>query len=69
MLRIGLQRRSAAEIWGQIVRILLGAVGSAVDIVPSGNTGGTNINMFKRLPIAPELQASIGNSKESGSDE
>ncbi|MGX9218391.1 DUF3703 domain-containing protein [Massilia varians] len=53
MLRIGLKRRSASEVLGQTIRILLGALGSAVGIVPVGNTGDTNISMFKRLPIDP----------------
>lgn len=55
MLRIGLARRSSAEVWGQAVRIVLGALGSAVNIVPVGNTGGTDINMFKRLPISLDI--------------
>jgi len=41
---------------GQTVRILLGILGSAVGVVPVGNTGGTDISMFKRMPIEPELQ-------------
>jgi hypothetical protein len=41
---------------GQTVRILLGILGSAVGVVPVGNTGGTDIGMFKRMPIEPELQ-------------
>jgi hypothetical protein len=31
-------------------------LGSAVGKVPVGNTGGSNVSMFKRMPIAPELQ-------------
>jgi hypothetical protein len=56
MLRIGLSRRSVAEVSGQAARIVLGALGSAINVVPTGNTGGTNISMFKRLPIDPELE-------------
>lgn len=56
MLKIGLQRRSASEVVGQAVRIVLGALGSVVGVVPVGNTGGTNISMFKRLPIDPTLK-------------
>lgn len=55
MLKIGLRRRSRMEVLGQAVRIVLGALGSAVGVVPIGNTGGTNISMFKRLPINPKL--------------
>ncbi len=55
MLRIGLRRRSIIEVWGQAVRIVLGIIGSAIGVVPTGNTGGTDISMFKRLPIDPVL--------------
>jgi hypothetical protein len=59
MLRLGCERASGAgvlvEAWGQFWRIVLGAVGSALGIVPSGNTGATNVGMFKKLPIDPEL--------------
>ncbi len=55
MLRIGMKRRSAREVIGQLIRIGLGALGSAVGIVPVGNTGGTNIGMFRRLPVDARL--------------
>ena len=55
MLKIGLRRRSASEVVGQALRIVLGALGSAVGVVPIGNTGGTDISMFKRLPIASDI--------------
>jgi hypothetical protein len=56
MFRVGCKRRSLAQAWGQLLRIVLGALGSAVGIVPAGDTGGTNISMFKRLPIAPAIR-------------
>lgn len=56
MLVVEWRRHRFAAIPGQIVRIVLGALGSAVGIVPAGNTGGTNISMFKRMPIDAELQ-------------
>ncbi|MFL5431606.1 MAG: DUF3703 domain-containing protein [Myxococcales bacterium] len=55
MLRIAVHRRSPAAMVGQAVRIVLGAVGSLLGSVPTGNTGGTNISMFKQLPIDPQL--------------
>lgn len=56
MLKIGYQRNSAREMSGQLLRIMLGAIGSCIGIVPTGNTGGTNVGIFKRMPIAAELQ-------------
>jgi hypothetical protein len=55
MFVIASRRRDLPASWGQAVRIVLGAVGSAVGRVPVGNTGGTDISMFKRLTIDPEL--------------
>lgn len=55
MLKIGLRRRSMPEVFGQTIRIVLGAFGSAVGVVPVGNTGGTDISMFKRLPVQSDL--------------
>lgn len=57
MFRIAFKRHAPGEVVGQVVRIILGALGSAFGIVPVGNTGGTNISMFARLPIDPELAA------------
>ena len=56
MFRVELRRRRLAAVLGQLIRIVLGALGSAVGAVPIGNTGGTNISMFKRMPIDTELQ-------------
>ena len=59
MLRMEIRRRHFRGVLGQIVRIVLGALGSAVGVVPVGNTGGTDISMFERLPVEPELQKLI----------
>lgn len=66
MFTVEIRRRRVAAAFGQAVRIVLGVIGSAVGVVPIGNTGGTDISMFKRLPIAPELQKIIDGSS-SGS--
>ncbi|NNG21426.1 DUF3703 domain-containing protein [Telluria aromaticivorans] len=52
----GRRRRSIPEVVGQIIRIALKALGSVIGIVPVGNTGGTNIVMFKRLPVDPAIR-------------
>jgi Protein of unknown function (DUF3703) len=56
MLKVEFRRRQPIAAFGQVVRIVLGILGSAVGVVPVGNTGGSNVNMFKRMPIAPDLQ-------------
>ena len=56
MLKAEVKRRRLLAALGQTVRLVLGVLGSAVGIVPAGNSGGTDISMFKRMPIEPELQ-------------
>ena len=69
MFTLEMRRRRVAAVFGQSIRLVLGIVGSVIGVVPIGNTGGTDISMFKRLPIAPDLQEIIGhsstNSRES----
>ncbi|WP_176442452.1 DUF3703 domain-containing protein [Noviherbaspirillum humi] len=59
MLKIALRRRAMSDAFGQALRIILGALGSAAGVVPTGNTGGSDIGMFVRLPVDPELAALI----------
>lgn len=59
MLRVEVKRGRPVAALGQAVRIVLGGLGSAVGVVPTGNTGGSDISMFKRMPIDPELQKVI----------
>jgi Protein of unknown function (DUF3703) len=55
----GWQHRSAKECAGQLLRIVGAATKTAFGLVPSGNTGGSNISPFKRLPIPSYLAATI----------
>lgn len=59
MLKVEFRRKRPCAALGQALRIVLGVLGSAIGVVPVGNTGGSDISMFKRLPIAPELQSII----------
>lgn len=59
MLLWGLRQGNLREVVGQIVRTLGAALGTAVGMVPEGNTGGSNVSPFRRMPIDPELQGLI----------
>jgi hypothetical protein len=65
MLKVELQRNRFSAALGQVVRIVLGILGSAVGVIPVGNTGGSDVSMFKRMPITPELQKIIDGSPET----
>lgn len=59
MLLVEWRRHRFGAVVGQSIRMLLGAIGSTVGKVPTGNTGDSDISMFVSLPIDPELQQII----------
>lgn len=63
MFKVGLMKRSPSEIFGQIIRIFFGALGSFIGVVPIGNTGGANVNMFSPMPIPKDLELIINANK------
>lgn len=56
MLVIGWQRRDLREVFGQAMRSVAALTKSAI-WVPTGNTGGANVNPFKPMPVPPDLRA------------
>ncbi|MBR9793657.1 MAG: DUF3703 domain-containing protein [Gammaproteobacteria bacterium] len=60
-----IRQRDAKECIGQIVRIIGAATKTAIGLVPAGNTGGSNISPFKKLPVSPKHQAAIIKAKNS----
>ncbi len=64
MLLWGVRQRSFRELWGQLFRIIGAATKTAVGLVPSGNTGGSNISPFATLPLKPEHAAAIISAKQ-----
>jgi hypothetical protein len=57
MLQHGLRNKDWRAVFGQVIRIIGAATKTAIGLVPKGNTGGTNISPFKRLPVSAENQA------------
>ncbi len=55
MLKIGLLKRDIKEVLGQLFRIPTGFLGSLVGILPTGNTGGSNVSPFKEMKISDEI--------------
>ena len=50
MLVWGVAQRDIREVFGQALRIIGAATKTAFGMVPTGNTGGSNISPFKPLP-------------------
>tara|TARA_Y100001001_G_C7820671_1_gene243326 strand:- start:136 stop:477 length:342 start_codon:yes stop_codon:yes gene_type:complete len=56
MLVIAIKTGDIKELVGQLIRLPLGIIGSSVGLVPTGNTGGANVPMFKRMDIPDDLK-------------
>jgi hypothetical protein len=63
----GWQRRDLRECLGQVLRIFGAGTKTALGWVPPGNTGGSNVSPFRRLPLDPELAAEIARARRLGS--
>lgn len=59
MLRSALRRGLPGEAWGQAWRLVAAAIFTPVGLVPSGNTGGSNVSGLQRMPIPQDLQAAL----------
>jgi hypothetical protein len=55
MLKIGFKKRNFKEVLGQVTRIIASILFSKI-WVPLGNTGGTNVNPLKPMPIPDDLK-------------
>lgn len=56
MLKIAIKQGNFKEIFGQLLRIPLGLIGSAIGVVPTGNTGGANVSAFSKMEIPPDIK-------------
>jgi hypothetical protein len=63
MLRYAVQRRDLRAFAGQSLRLAGAATKTFLGLVPVGNTGGTDVSAFERMPIDPELAAIIENAR------
>jgi hypothetical protein len=59
MLAWAWRQRNARELFGQLFRLLGAATKTFVGLVPTGNTGGSNVSPVRPMPIDPELAAII----------
>lgn len=57
MLALALRTRDVRELLGQLVRLSVAALGSALGRYPVGNTGRARVPINEPMPIAPELAA------------
>ncbi len=65
MLCWAIKQRDINEISGQIIRIIGAALLTAIEGVPIGNTGGSNVRLLKVMPISAEHAEIIIKTKSS----
>jgi hypothetical protein len=60
-----LSRFTLLKVAGQIFRIFRAVTKTIFGQIPSGNTGGSNVSPFKKIPVSPELQAIISTARST----
>lgn len=65
MLVWALRQRRGREFFGQLFRLTGAATKTFIGLVPTGNTGGTNVSPFQPMPIDPELAELIARAKRT----
>jgi Protein of unknown function (DUF3703) len=63
MLGYALRHGLVREILGQIPRLLLAAPLSLVGLIPTGNTGGSNVSGLRPMPVPADLQQIIDGAR------
>ncbi len=58
------RQRKAGEAGGQLWRLLGASLKTGLGWVPMGNTGGTNVSGFRRMPIPPDLQRILDTARQ-----
>lgn len=51
MLQWAVRNRDIRECLGQLLRIVGAATKTAIGLVPTGNTGGSNVSPFRPMPL------------------
>jgi peptidoglycan/LPS O-acetylase OafA/YrhL len=59
MLFWSVRHRRAAELGGQLLRIIGAAILTALGYVPVGNTGGVNVSPWRQMTVPADLAALI----------
>lgn len=59
MLRFALRNHLPAEAFGQAWRVVAAALFTPLGLVPAGNTGGADVNGFKRMRMPEDLRNTL----------
>lgn len=65
MMRWGFRQLSSREVTGQLFRIFGAATKTAFGLIPAGNTGGSNVSPFRRMPVPRDLETLISAARSA----
>lgn len=65
MMRWGFRQLSSREVTGQLFRIFGAVTKTAFGLIPSGNTGGSNVSPFRRMPVPRDLETLISAARSA----
>ncbi|MEI1278052.1 DUF3703 domain-containing protein [Leptospira venezuelensis] len=64
MLLFAIEQKDRKEILGQLLRVSLGWLGSWLNRIPVGNTGGANVPIMQPMPIPKDLLDLLTNADQ-----
>jgi len=67
MMTWGIRQRSSREVAGQTFRIFGAATKTFFGLIPAGNTGGTNVSPFRKMPVPTDLQLIMNAARSADS--
>lgn len=59
MLKFGVIEKNTKEVFGQILRLIVGGWKSFINHIPLGNTGGTNVPPLRPMPFPDDIKELI----------
>ena len=65
MFQWAIRQGNVKEQVGQLMRIIGAVTKTVFGLVPEGNTGGSNVSPFRRMPISSELRQKISLAKQA----
>ena len=63
MFRFALRNSRHGEVAGQLWRLVAAFVFTIAGLVPEGNTGGTDVSGFRRLPVPQDLKQALDDAR------
>jgi len=61
----GWRNKNLGECFGQVVRIIGATTKTIFGLIPTGNTGGSNVSPFRSMPIPQDLMEILESARKT----